>query len=149
MMTDRSEINPQPVTQSPLSPIRKGLLKIAGGVALTAGIIGIVLPVWPSTCFFLIALSCFSRSSPRMHSWMVGNRYFGSHLRRYHRDGTIDFRLKIASLTGLWISLAASLWFLGGPLWLAAAGMAMAGAVTYHLGRLPSTRPAYVLNSRR
>ena len=52
-----------------------------GWASLVAGVIGLIVPVWPTTCFLLLAAWSFSRSSQLMYRWLHQNRLFGEHLR--------------------------------------------------------------------
>ncbi|MTI15023.1 YbaN family protein [Sansalvadorimonas verongulae] len=56
---------------------KRTLYFMGGALALISGIIGIVLPVLPTTPFILLAAWCFARSSERFHTWLVNHRHFG------------------------------------------------------------------------
>lgn len=59
----------------------KGILVIAGFVFTGLGLIGIFLPLLPTTLFLLLAVACFARSSKRHHFWLLDNKWFGSFIR--------------------------------------------------------------------
>lgn len=79
-----------------------------GYCALILGVIGIFLPVLPTTPFILLAALCFSKSSPRLHAWLLGHRAFGPPLRDWNEAGVIRLPAKcmatvmmVLSFTGL------------------------------------------------
>lgn len=89
---------------------RRHLLQAFGWVCVALGAIGIVLPVMPTTVFLLAALWAFARSSPRLHTWLIENRYFGPYIADWERDQIIPVRAKIIAVTmmtgsGLWLAL--------------------------------------------
>lgn len=67
----------------------------AGWTALITGVIGIVLPVLPTTPFVLIAAYCFSRSSPRLHRWLSETTTMGPLIRGWEAYGVIPLRAKV------------------------------------------------------
>lgn len=87
------------------------LFNIVGTVAVVLGVIGIVLPLLPTTPFLLLALACYMRGSQRMAHWMVSNRLFGRYLLDYQAGHGIPLKTKIWALTIMWASLALSAYF--------------------------------------
>jgi uncharacterized membrane protein YbaN (DUF454 family) len=59
------------------------LLVIAGTLFVGLGIIGIFIPVLPTTPFLLLAAACYARSSRKFHEWLLNNRWFGDYIRNY------------------------------------------------------------------
>jgi uncharacterized membrane protein YbaN (DUF454 family) len=72
------------------------LLVIVGTVCVGLGIVGIFMPVLPTTPFLLLAAACYARSSPRFHSWLLNNKWFGSYIRNYLERKGITIGVSIA-----------------------------------------------------
>ena len=113
-----------------------------GWLAITIGVVGFVLPVLPSTVFFLIALWAFSRSSPRIESWLFNHRLFGPTLRAWRRHRVISAKVKLLALACMSASLLFTIFFVadGWALPLGV-GLAMALAIAI-IFRFPSRIPA-------
>lgn len=80
---------------------------LLGGFSLTAvGIVGIFLPLLPTTPFLLIAAWCFSRSSPRLEQWLLDHGTLGPPLRDWRRDGAISARAKAIAVVLMAASFA-------------------------------------------
>lgn len=120
----------------------KLVLNIFGVLAVLLGVLGIFLPLLPTTPFLLLASACFARGSTRMHNWLLSHGMFGEYLRNYEEGRGIPARAKALALVMMWSSLAYAAWryeSLGLRLLLLAVGV---GVSTYLL-RLPSyVRPA-------
>ena len=121
-------------------PMRRAAYLVIGGASVVAGVIGIVIPVWPTTCFLLLAGWCFARSSSRAERWLYGNRFFGRYLTAYRDKGVISPRIRALSLVVLWSSIAVSAFLVIERLWLVALLALVAGVVTAHVSSLPSER---------
>ena len=102
------------------------------------GVIGIFVPLWPTTCFLLLAGWCFARSSRRAERWLHENRLFGRYLRDYSERGVISSRARTGSVATLWLFIGVSAVALAGRLWVVALLLVVAGAVTLHLYSLPT-----------
>ena len=72
----------------------RGLWLAGGGLFLGLGLLGVVLPVLPTTPFLLLAAGCFARSSPRLHGWLVGHPIFGPPIRNWEANGAISRKAK-------------------------------------------------------
>ena len=75
--------------------VPRPVLFAIGVLSVVLGAIGVVLPLVPTTPFLLLAAACFSRSSRRMHAWLLRNRVFGPVLRDWENGGAIARPVKI------------------------------------------------------
>ena len=87
------------------------LLVIAGTLCVGLGIVGIFVPVLPTTPFLLLAAVCYARGSQRFYGWLLNNKWFGSYIRNYLERKGITLRAKIVTVTLLWITIGASVAF--------------------------------------
>jgi uncharacterized membrane protein YbaN (DUF454 family) len=62
---------------------KRRLLIVAGTLFTGLGIIGIFVPILPTTPFLLLAAACFMRSSERFYHWLINNRILGAYVRDY------------------------------------------------------------------
>ena len=108
----------------------------AGTLSLAVGVIGIILPVLPTTPFFLIAAACYLRGSKKMYDKLVKNRYFGGYLRDYMEGRGVSKRATVVSITSLWVLILLSAVFATNDLIIRAVLIVVATAVTIHLLRL-------------
>jgi len=120
------------------SPIRRGVYFSVGATSVALGVIGIFVPLWPTTCFLLLAGWCFARSSPRAERWLHENRLFGKYLADYRERGIISSRVRHTSLVVLWSFIGISAFLLINRLWAVAILLFVALAVTVHLYSLPT-----------
>lgn len=120
-----------------LPSLKRFALQIAGGLSVFLAVLGIFLPLLPTTPFLLLAAFCWSRSSPRFHGWLLGNRYFGGRLTDYLAGRGIPVRQKIVTLAFLWVSIGVSA-ILVARLWVGLILLACAVGVTVHLMVIPN-----------
>lgn len=88
------------------------VLVVAGSVSLFLGILGIILPLLPTTPFLLLAVACYARSSEKLYHWLLNHRLLGTHIRNYREGKGIPFRAKVTALSLLWLSIGYSALFL-------------------------------------
>ena len=81
------------------------LLIIAGTFFIGVGILGIFLPLLPTTPFLLLAVGCYAKSSTKLYNWLLGNRYFGSYIRNYREGKGISLKVKITTILFLILTL--------------------------------------------
>ena len=85
---------------------------IAGGTACVGlGVLGVFLPLLPTTPFLLLAAICYLKGSQRLHAWLIGHRILGRYIRYYHEERGIPLRVKIATLILLWLTIGTSALF--------------------------------------
>ena len=125
-----------------MNKVLRTLLIAAGLLFVGLGIVGIFLPILPTTPFLLLAAYCFARSSDRFYHWLMTNRWFGAYIRNYREGRGMPLREKIISLTALWLTISATIIFSVSAWWLRLLLLAIALGVTTHLVRLPTYRPS-------
>ena len=84
----------------------KALLITLGSLSLVLGIIGIFLPILPTTPFLLLSAALFFRSSPRLYNWLLNQKYLGTYIRNFREHRAIPLRAKIVSVSMVWITLS-------------------------------------------
>ncbi|MCB1850611.1 MAG: YbaN family protein [Gammaproteobacteria bacterium] len=89
--------------------MRHVMLITAGWLSLGFGLLGVVLPLLPTTPFLLLSAWCFARSSRRFYDWLTGNRYFGPVIRRWEEQRTMERRVKQRALLLVMVSFSITL----------------------------------------
>lgn len=118
------------------APLRWGYT-LLGGLMVLLGIIGAFLPVMPTTVFLLMALACFSKSSPRFEQWLLQHPRFGASLRAWREDRVVPPRAKISACLGMSIGLLI-LAATPAPWWVVVSVAVMELFVAVYLLRRPS-----------
>jgi uncharacterized protein len=78
---------------------------VAGVLAVVLGILGIFLPLLPTTPFLLLASACFARGSVRLHRWLLSHPVFGDYLANFEAGRGIPLKGKIVATVMLWGSM--------------------------------------------
>jgi len=113
--------------------IKKAILIFVGTVCVGLGVLGMFLPLMPTTVFLLLAAYCYSHSSERFHNWLMTNRLFGKYISDYQSGKGISVRQKASTITLLWASIGTSIWMLAATWWVNLLLLAVAIGVTLHL----------------
>ena len=111
----------------------KWLLIILGTVALLLGVVGVFLPLLPTTPFLLLAAALYFRSSPRLYDWLLAHPYFGTYIRNFRENRAIPLRVKIVSVSLVWLTLGYCAVFISTNVWLSLFFLALAIAVSLHI----------------
>lgn len=110
-----------------------------GALSLLTGIVGVFLPVLPTTPFVLVAAFCFTRSSPRVERWLLEHRRFGPMVRDWRERRAVPLRAKQLAVATMIIGSAWAWWTLPSPYrWLPALVCVATGT---WLLRLPTAPP--------
>jgi uncharacterized membrane protein YbaN (DUF454 family) len=90
---------------------KRRLLIGAGTLSTGLGVIGIFVPILPTTPFLLLAAACYMRSSERFYRWLVNNRVFGAYIRNYIEGRGMPVRIKIFTILLLWLTIGLTIVF--------------------------------------
>ncbi len=111
----------------------KYLLIIAGSLFVILGIIGIFLPLLPTTPFLVLAAMCYTKSSEKFYNRLMNNKYLGNYIKNYREGNGITLKTKILSISFLWITITYSAIFVINILWLRIILFLIAICVTIHI----------------
>lgn len=111
-----------------------------GSLLVAIGILGIFLPLLPSTIFFLMAAGCYGKSSQGAYRWLTTNRWFGRYLRDYREERGATAGTKLLSIGSLWLGIGISEYFFVDNMWVRLTLLAVAVAVSAHLVSLRTIR---------
>ncbi len=85
-----------------------------GTFFVVLGTIVIFLPLLPTTPFLLLAATCYARGSKRFYKWLLNNRWFGNYIKSYREKKRIPVKIKVLSISFLWITIGYSTLFVVG-----------------------------------
>jgi uncharacterized membrane protein YbaN (DUF454 family) len=114
----------------------RSIYMLAGFLMTALGIVGVFLPLLPTTPFLLVAAWCFSRSSPRFEQWLLDHRTLGPPLANWRREGAISARAKIAAVGLIALSYGILLYRLQpSPALAVSVGLVLAGSIAFIVTR--------------
>lgn len=133
----QQEIEPEQLELN-TSPVVRALLIGIGWVALSIGIVGVILPVLPTTPFVLVAAACFAKSSPRFYRALMNHKWLGPYLRAWRNEKRIPIRAKILATVMIVITLVPSAIFLIPVFAVKIFILVIGAAVIAYIWRFPS-----------
>lgn len=101
---------PWEIREHPNRLVRYLLLGI-GLLSLILGVVGIFVPLLPTTPFLLLSAACFMRSSRRFHTWLVIHPHLGPWIRDYLDGEGIPLKGKVYAIGLMWTSILLSCYF--------------------------------------
>ncbi|NCC98773.1 MAG: DUF454 domain-containing protein [Bacteroidia bacterium] len=113
--------------------MKKYVYMFFGTISLCLGIIGIALPVLPTTPFLLLTAWLYFRSSPKLYQKLMNSKYFGTYIKSFREDKAIPLHAKIISISLLWITISYSAICILEELWLRILLFTIAIAVSIHI----------------
>lgn len=110
---------------------------LLGLVCLVVGMVGIVVPLLPTTPLLILAAYLFSHGSPRMHDWLINHRIFGPPIRNWHEHRAISRRAKVWAVTAIALLFILSI-ALDVPQWVLVIEAMILGTVALYLLTRPT-----------
>lgn len=112
----------------------RSIYTLLGLLSLTLGLIGVLLPILPTTPFVLLSAGLFAKGSTRLHLWLISHRLFGKLINDFHENKTIPLHAKIIALSMLWTSILYAIIVVAHEkLWLQILLASIATAVSIHI----------------
>ena len=111
----------------------KYLLIILGSICLALGVIGIFLPLLPTTPFLLLTAALYVRSSDKLYQWLIRQKYLGNYIRNFREHRAIPLRAKIFSISMIWITLVYCAITISEHIAIKALFIVLAASVTWHI----------------
>ena len=106
---------------------------LIGALSLALGIIGIFVPLLPTTPFLLLSAACWLRGSRRLYDWLLNQRCLGPYIRNFFEYKAIPLHAKIISVSLIWITmLTCAIWIVK-PILLKVLLIALAVAISWHI----------------
>jgi Uncharacterized protein conserved in bacteria len=96
----------------------RGLLFIAGTICLALGVIGIFVPLLPTTPFLLLTAFLYFRASPKAYEWLIRQKYLGPYILNYREKKVIPLRVKVYSLVLMWSFVLYGMFFIVEKCWV-------------------------------
>jgi uncharacterized membrane protein YbaN (DUF454 family) len=124
------QIEPQSVQ---LTGFYRYFYLISGILLVAIGVIGIFLPILPTTIFLILASACFIKSSPKANEWLRDHKVLGMYIKNYQDKSGLTIKAKIFNIFFLWIMILSSAYFFTEELFIKLLLLAIAIGITIHL----------------
>ena len=109
------------------------ILTILGLISLALGVLGAFLPVLPTTPFLLLSAFLFLRGNRRLYDWLMNHPRLGSYIKNFTEHKAIPLRVKIVSVSTLWLTLLYCAIFVAGHWAIRGLFILIAICVTVHI----------------
>ncbi len=117
-----------------MTPLRAVWFAV-GLSAVALAVLGVVLPLLPTTPFVLLSAFAFARSSDRWHAWLRHHRVFGPIIKNWREHGAISRRAKLIGVMSIAAVFALSFVLAVAPAVLAVQAVALVGVGAFILSR--------------
>jgi len=93
------------------SSIKNKLFILLGTISLITGIIGIVLPLLPTTPLLLLSAYFYSKGSQKLYNKLLNNKFFGKYIKDYRENKGITTQTKITSILSVWVGIGITFFY--------------------------------------
>ncbi|MFV0470729.1 MAG: YbaN family protein [Paludibacteraceae bacterium] len=90
---------------------------IIASVSLGLGILGVFLPLLPTTPFLLLSAALYAKSSDRLYQWLLNHPILGSYIRDFREEKAIALKVKVVAIATIWISIGYTVFFVVNHKW--------------------------------
>lgn len=113
----------------------RGLMIAVAWTSVALAVVGVFLPLLPTTPFLLLSAGIFARTSPRFEAWLLSHPTLGRPIRSWRERRAIPFRAKVAAVVTMTSSFLVLTWFTPGPLPLTIIGAIMIACAAFVVSR--------------
>lgn len=106
---------------------------LLGSICLCLGIIGIFVPLLPTTPFLLLTAALYFRGSDRLYCWLLGHKYLGPYIRNFREYRAIPMRAKIISVAMIWLTIGYCIIWMLPQWWLRLLLFALATGISWYI----------------
>ncbi len=124
------------------------VLKVVGSISFALGVLGVFLPLLPSTCFILLSTWAFSKSSPKFHRWLYYQSPFSQSIQNWQQHRIVPRKTKVIATVSLIVSFAITAYVITNTTVLIALAAGMTGLLVYLLTRDDEHSVSEVVNSK-
>jgi len=124
-----------------MKKLTQTLLIGLGMLCVALALLGLFLPVLPTTPFLLLAAFLFARSSERALRWLLNNPWFGAIIRNYRAGRGMTLLNKVITLVSLWLTITLTAVFVVDSLWVRIVLGLVAAGVSTHILRIKTCCP--------
>ncbi|WLR56994.1 YbaN family protein [Mesobacillus subterraneus] len=111
----------------------KAILITLGTLSIILGVVGIVVPLLPTTPLILLGAACYVKASEELYQKLIKNKWLGGYIKDFREKNGITLKNKVLSLSLMWISILGSILFLKIHFWLAAVLIVIAVTVSAYI----------------
>lgn len=126
-------VNDNEIKINNMSVVYKYFYLTSGTLLVAVGVVGIFLPLLPTTIFLILASYCFVKSSPKANNWLRNHKILGDYVKNYQDKSGLTIKSKVINVVLLWISITISAFFFTDVLYVKLVLFLIAIAVTIHL----------------
>lgn len=123
---------------------KRNLLIVAGTLSFALGVLGIFLPLLPTTPFLLLAGACYARASTKFYNWLMNHRVLGGYIRDWRSNKGIPVRTKVLALSLMAICFGISAVLVVKSLYPRIGFLSIGVLVAIYIIRLPTRRQSEV-----
>ncbi|WP_226035889.1 YbaN family protein [Aquibacillus saliphilus] len=130
-----------------MNKLSKPLLIFFGTLCLSLGVIGVILPLLPTTPLLLLAAYCYGKSSKKLNHWLKTNKFLGKYITQFQQGHGVTKKTKVKVLVILWISALYSILFVVNSLVISIVLLLIFLSVSYYILSLKVIPPEEVKKS--